>query len=284
MYKTQLCLGTMSKEALPIEEQILIFKQCGFDAFFTQWDENILKYKAIADANSMIYQSVHAPFLNADKMWKGGDEAAEALAELMRCSDDCAQAGVPIMIVHPYIGFDNLCEVSSIGIENFGKVVERAALKNVCIAFENVEGEEYLAALMEAFAEYQNVGFCWDSGHEICYNKSQDMLSKYGDRLIATHLNDNLGISRFDGSIYWTDDLHLLPFDGVRNWAEAAQRLNRHSYNGILTFELTRFSKPGRYDNDKYIAMDFERYVAECYNRACRFAYMKNSDLTLSKR
>ena len=45
--------------------------------------------------------------------------------------------------------------------------------------------------------------------------KGKDMLELYGDRLIATHINDNLGVSNSDGKIFRTDDLHLLPFDGI---------------------------------------------------------------------
>ena len=80
--------------------------------------------------------------------------------------------------------------------------------RGVKVAFENTEGEEYLEALMDNFKDDDTVGFCWDTGHEMCYNHSQDMLAKYGDRLIATHINDNLGISDYDGKITWLDDLH----------------------------------------------------------------------------
>jgi sugar phosphate isomerase/epimerase len=102
------------------------------------------------------------------------------------------------------------------------------------------------------------------------------MLKLYGDRLIATHINDNLGVSRYDGKIFWTDDLHLLPFDGIRDWAKTAKTLNNCNFNGILTFELTKHSKPNRFDNNKYASMSNEQYLAEAYARACRFAYMKN--------
>ncbi len=102
------------------------------------------------------------------------------------------------------------------------------------------------------------------------------MLDKYGDRLIATRLNDNLGVSDFDGKVTWTDDLHLLPFDGIIDWREAADKLKRCGYDGILTFELLKYGKPGRHENDLYSKMSVEEYIAQCYIRACRFAHMKN--------
>jgi len=116
------------------------------------------------------------------------------------------------------------------------------------------------------------VGFCWDSGHELCYNHSQDLLRQLGDRLLVTHLNDNLGISRFDGKTYWTDDLHLLPYDGIADWDNNIARLRASRKLDVLNFELSITSKPGRRDNDLYGQMPLERYYTEAYKRACRIA------------
>lgn len=71
------------------------------------------------------------------------------------------------MIVHTYIGFDSEDIPTKEGIDNFSRVVEEADKLNVKIAFENTEGEEYLKAVMDAFSHCDNVGFCWDSGHEM---------------------------------------------------------------------------------------------------------------------
>jgi hypothetical protein len=95
-------------------------------------------------------------------------------------------------------------------------------------------------------------------------------------QFIATHINDNLGVTNPSGDIFWTDDLHLLPFDGIQDWAGVAHRLDRCGYDGILTFELTRQSKPGRTENDPYMAMEIEAYLKECYARACKLAGMRN--------
>ena len=94
-----------------------------------------------------------------------------------------------------------------------------------------------------------------------------------GDRLMMTHLNDNLGISRFDGTTYWTDDLHLLPFDGIADWSENVQRLKHAAPQEYLNFELTTASKPDRHENDVYAALPPEVYLAEAYKRACRIAW-----------
>ena len=277
MFGTKLCLGINKQFGISGEDQIRLFYKTGFEAFFTGWDSDLPRYRQVADELGMIYQSVHAPFGKAAKIWRGGDEAKAATTELLKCVSDCAAVKVPILIVHPYIGFEDKADPTESGVENFRMVVEAARTQNVKIAFENVEGQEYLDALMQAFDSYENVGFCWDSGHELCYNKGKDMLALYGHKLIATHINDNLGVSDYGGRIFWTDDLHLLPFDGVHDWRSVAKRLNDCGYEDILTFELTTVSKPNRHENDKYAKMPLEEYIAECYIRACRLAYMRKN-------
>ncbi len=282
MQQTKLCLGTLSNVELSDEEQIVLFHEMGFDGFFINWtkETDVKKIRAVADACGMLFPFIHAPFFKvADALWEGGEAAEEAVNTLLACVKDCADNDVPVMVCHAFIGFAREdIHPNQLGVENFQKVVEAAKSLGVKVAFENTEGEEYLAVLMDAFKEYDNVGFCWDTGHEIIYNHSKDMMALYGDRVLCTHLNDNLGISDFDGKIFWTDDLHLLPFDGVADWQDIVHRLNRHGFDGILTFELNKHSKPNRHENDVYTKMTMEEYVCEVFKRACRVAMMKRRD------
>lgn len=279
MYKVKLCLGTSEQFGIGLEEQIKLFKETVFDAFFLNWnkDSDVKKIKEYSDSLGMIFQSIHAPFTKSADMWTVGEKAEEAIEELCECLRDCAENDVPIMVCHTFIGFDEH-NPNQIGIENYRKVVELAKKLNVKIAFENTEGEEYLNAVMHAFEDYDNVGFCWDTGHELCYNHSKDMTELYGDKLLCTHLNDNLGIKDFNGKITYIDDLHLLPFDGIGDWQGIAKRLNKYNYNDILTFELNTISKPDRHENDSYGRMDITDYICEAYKRACRVAALKIND------
>ena len=276
MYRTKLCLGIEVAAELSYEDRVALFKKIGFDAFFAEWkkDFDFEGLKAIADKEGMIIQSIHAPFHKMASMWEKDEKTEEALKELLDCVDACGKLGTDIMIVHAIIGFDKHTP-NAFGIENYRKVVDYAREKKVRIAFENTEGEEYLAALMDAFKDYENVGFCWDTGHEMCYNHSKDMTALYGDKLIAMHLNDNLGIWDYEGKIKGWDDLHLLPFDGIADWNDIVDRLNRCGFDGILTFEMNRVSKPGRRENDAYAKMDLDEYLAHVYMRACRVAQLK---------
>lgn len=275
MYKTKLCMSTSKAFGVDIEAQIRMLRAAGFEGFFTSYDDDIKKCRELADELGMEYQSVHAPFKNVAKIWEGGEEANRAVEELIECVRSCAEGGVPIMVSHVYIGFTPSKGPTKEGIEGFRCVVEEAKRLGVKVAFENTEGEEYLFAVMDAFKDYDNVGFCWDTGHQMCYNVNTDMIELYGDRLICTHLNDNLGVKDFSGNITYHDDLHLLPFDGIGDWKDITSKLNKCGYEGILTFELKKQNSKNRFDNEKYNAMSLEQYIAECYACACRVGALK---------
>lgn len=262
-------------DEMPVEEQIRLFAKVGFEGFFTGWQQGapVKRWRKAADECGILYQSVHGPFHGCAALWKEDGEAADAFVkELTDCLHDCADNGIPLMISHVFIGFDTGMTPTAIGVERFGKVIREAERCGVKIAFENTEGEEFLAAILNAFGGSDAVGFCWDTGHEMCYNGGKDMTALYGKYLLGTHLNDNLGVRRFDGTITWHDDLHLLPFDGIGDWAGIARRLKQWDFTDVLTFELNRDSKPDRHENDAYKRMSMEEYVTNAYMRACRVA------------
>ena len=277
MYRHLMAMGTSEAFGVPIDEQIRLLKKTGFEGFFTLWKPEypINEWAALARELGMIYQSVHAPFGGVADLWRSDKEKAEmAEKELIDCIHSCSENGIGLMISHCYIGFDGIVDITEEGLARYGRIIDEAERCGVNIAFENTEGEEYLFALLESFGDRKNIGFCLDTGHEMCYNYGKNLLELFGDKLIATHINDNLGIKDYNGKIFWHDDLHLLPFDGIRDWKETAERFRSCNYKGILTFELCKSSKPDRHENDKYDRMSLPEYFAECYARACRFAAM----------
>ena len=279
MWKQKLGISVYNNYKIPTTDIVRLVKQIGFDAISPEWDndEKLNAIVKVAKEEKMDIQSLHAPYGGAADMWKEcEDVSAKALNELFIPLEACKKYSIPIMVVHTWIGFDNIPAPTKEGLDNFTKLVNKAKEYGVKIAFENTEGLDHLEALMEHFKDNDTVGFCWDSGHEMCYNHSQDLLTKFGNRLIMTHLNDNLGISRFDGTIYWTDDLHILPFDGVANWDYNVERLKKSNRLEILNFELNIRPKPNRYENALYEKMTYEEYFTEAYKRACKIAYKLN--------
>lgn len=276
MWKQKTGISVSNSYGVPVPELVRLVGRTGFDAVSPEWEENddFAETAEAARESGLAIQSLHGPFDVAAKMWSADtDDSEEAMRKLLLSLETCKQYSIPVMVVHVWMGFDNIPAPNSEGFENFGKLVKKAEEYGVKIAFENTEGDELLFALMEHFDGNGNIGFCWDSGHEMCYNHSMDLLARFGDRLIMTHLNDNLGISRFDGKTYWTDDLHLLPFDGIADWDYNVARMKKAKKQEYINFELNIRSKPNRHENDAYGEMPIERYFTEAYNRACRIAY-----------
>ena len=281
MWNQPCCFGLLgsygsAEKPFPLtpEEEISLVADAGFEGFFTGWSgsERLGLYRRLANERGLLYQSVHAPFTKIRALWHSGAEEAEAaLGEQMKCLEDCAAVSVPIMVAHVFIGFEDHAP-NERGIAYFDRLAKRARELGVRLALENTEGEEYLEAVMRALAPAypDTVGFCWDTGHEMCYNRGADMPGRFPGKLIATHINDNLGVRDLSGGITWHDDLHLLPFDGVGDWEDVARRLA--DFDGPLTFELTTRSKPGRHDNDLYAKLSPAEFVAQAYQRACRVA------------
>ncbi len=275
MYKQKLCLALNPAYGIPYEEQIRLFKASGFEGCALDLSDrkaNATKLAATCKEENMIISYLHAPFNKSDDMWMNGEIGDIALAELLDHLEICSRLEIPSMVAHTFIGFDSDNIPTEIGIERYGALAIRAKELGVTLALENTEGEEYLAALMEGLKNIDSVGFCWDTGHELCYNRGKNLIALYGDRLAVTHLNDNLGIRDFDGKITYIDDLHLLPFDGITDWNSVAERLVGCRFDKPLSFELTTHSKPGRHENDKYAAMPIECFISEAYARACRVA------------
>ena len=81
MYQAALCLGLSSTFGLPEPEQIRVFRQIGFEGFFTDWapGKDLSALRAVGDECGMIFQSVHAPFTKMADMW-GKDEAKARIA------------------------------------------------------------------------------------------------------------------------------------------------------------------------------------------------------------
>ena len=265
----ELCINTGIGYDLDTAKMLSLIKKAGFDGFFTSWHEGKTKETAeLADKNGLLYQSVHAPFHETDALWEPGDKGEYVKEKLIRCVNECKDAGVPLIIFHAIIGMDRHTP-TELGLQRFCRVVKRAEKIGINMAFENTEGMEYLSAVMDRFRS-QYVGFCWDTGHELCYNHGTDMTAKYGDRLTCTHLNDNFGM-RDKNDMTWLDDAHLMPFDGMTDWKSVADRLKAHNYKGELTFELTRNSKPGKTTHDIYAHLDEFAFLSLAHEKAVKF-------------
>lgn len=270
-----LCLALGMQLDVPVADQPELLKNAGFDRFAfdrekrgtSELTELLMKK---AEILNLACEYIHAPFYGMDDIWhdESGELAEIMLRDLYATIDDCNNHSVKYAVFHAIIGMDN-CTPTQLGLERLDDVVDYAVKKNVSLAFENTEGEMYLEAVMNRYKDVSNVGFCFDSGHELCYNYGKDILSKYCDRLFVTHLNDNRGMTGSELTFY--DDSHLLPFDGIADWDGIAKRINNGNYSGTLSFEVISKGRPTRTDNDIYKGLTAQEYVDKAYSKAVEF-------------
>ena len=268
----KLAINVPASQPISQADAVLCAKRAGFDGVFIDWayySDKIVDFIAAVKKENMILQSIHAPFTRISRLWERDELTEVVLQEQIACLKVCAKHGAPVMVIHPYIGFKNHCPDDE-GLEYFGKIVKEAEHLGVKLAFENVEGEEYLTAIMNEFGSSPAVGFCWDTGHEQCYNRGKDMMALYGDKLFGTHFNDNIGVT--GENITYLDDLHLMPFDGIVDWQGVMDRIRRHNYTDILTFELTIKNKPGKNTHDEYAKLSPDDFYKLAYERAVKVA------------
>lgn len=249
-------------------EQLKIIRETGFDAFFTGWSKKdrsaVIRYAEAAAQVGLFYETVHAPFGRMNSMWVDGLEGDDWRDMLIECADDTAAAGVGIMVTHVTVA-STAPPPSETGYRRFLELAEHAAKIGVKIALENLEIPEHLACLFERLGRMDNIGFCWDTGHNLCYTPEIDMMELYGDRLICLHINDNNGIST-PRVITWHDDSHFLPFDGKVDWEGVALRLNKTGWDGILTQEVNR-GKEGCEKLSAYSEMSYREFLAKSLRR-----------------
>ena len=272
---TKLVLGTgLGFAEVPVAEQIKKIKKAGWDGVFVGlWKEGLsmAEFAETAKAEGLFIQSVHAPFNKAAVLWDEGDEGDREVERQLRVLRETKAIGVDLVIMHAIIGMAKKYP-TALGVARYRRIAEAARALGIRIAIENTEGEPYLEALMEGLRDCENVGFCIDTGHEMCYNGCRDLITKYGDRLIATHLNDNMG--QTGEELTWYDDSHLLPFDGKADWDGIAKRLKNTGFRGPLTFELTSKNTPERHVSDIYADLDFDGFAALALERAKKFREM----------
>lgn len=140
---------------------------------------------------------------------------------LLQCVDDCNEYEIPTMIVHIISG-ENPPIANMIGINRIRQITERAEQQGVNVALENLRNIENLGYVFDHINS-SRLGFCFDSRHQNYRSKNTDLLTMYGDKLMALHLHDN------DESA----DQHRMPFDGNINWDVVMKKLTDEALAAI---------------------------------------------------
>lgn len=210
-------------------ERMRAIKAAGFDGVILLWadyfDPDYQMFPEYARRVGLFVENAHAPYKYANAIWEDGPAGDEYAAHIVRCVNECAQNGVPTLVVHPINGHLPLPEGGS-GIERFKSILDAAEACGVEVAMENQGNPEYIDHVFRNIRS-DRLRFCFDSGHERFYSPERDLLAEYGSRLAALHLHDN------DGA----DDAHMLPFTGIVDWTRVKRRLTECDYQGAIALE-----------------------------------------------
>ncbi len=265
-----------------LEETLKLVKDFGFDATDiglggTNPERNIIyrenfldeakKVREYADSIGLLVDQSHARFDFTRT------SVEEYKSDMLKTVEASAVLGVRNIVIHAdtyyeKCGIQDAKAVCDIIYDIHAPMVELAKKRGVNIACENLFDDyrapnnlhcrfcsrfDELMMMVERFNS-DNVGVCWDFGHGRCSfgdDFSLGYLEKVGDRLIATHVHDNV----------YGKDIHSLPYLGGTDWTKALDILKRIKYKGAFTFELVYghipealiedfgrlFAKTGRY-------------------------------------
>ena len=210
-------------------------KEAGFSGVLLLWadyfDKDYTRFPDYARNARLHVENAHAPYMNANDLWKDTINGQDACKQLISCVEGCAAHGIPTLVMHPENkNGTEIVELPvdfTVGIERMKRIVDTAERLNINVAVENMSRREYLDRIFQSI-QADRLGFCFDSGHCNLFTPEHDLLMEYGHKLIALHLHDN------DGA----DDWHSLPFSGNIRWDEIASKLRAVSYSGAIALEI----------------------------------------------
>ena len=267
--KTKLCMSLSPTFNLTELEQIQKFNEHGIDGFFALYkdDRQIFDIAEFAEKKGSFFQSVHAKHHPMREMWFGGEHLESMMIDLKNTIICTSRAGIDRVIMHVYTGFYG-DKPTTEGVKRVGELLEVAEKHNIKLCFENLEGSEFLDAVLGEYSWCDNARFCYDTGHENCY-ATHWVVDKYKDKITALHINDNMGVRGKD--LNGADDLHLLPFDGNVDFNRVVSLIKNANMQHELTFEF-KFSKDPL--SDKYKNMNFDEYLTLAKERMQKLAKM----------
>lgn len=194
------------------------------------------KYNLKLSSLHMVYNSNTLPYL-----WKRGLKGWKIKRGLIKDVKIAHKYGFTCVVVH-LIG-----EFSAVGKKRLLNVLKVCEKLNVPLAIENINHQKIFLDTLNNIS-HSHLKVCYDSGHNNIFDKDFDYISKFGDKIIALHLHDNMSVN----------DDHTLNVFGNTNWENLAKKLATLP-NLNLDYELAMLVK-GDYNA--------QQCLAECYKQA----------------
>lgn len=256
------CFGYGPGFDVPFEERYRLIKNAGFDCVMLWWSDRFgrgagyQKDVQLARDAGLYIENIHAPVHEQNGLSMDNSEGESVFQCYLQCVKDCFDYEIPTMVIHLP---NDKYPINSLGKERLMRIIGEAETYHIRIAFENLDNIQNLALTLNSFPS-KNVGFCYDSCHHVNYSYADDLLERYGSRLLALHLQDNGG----------KHNQHQLPFDGNIDWTTVMQKISLTGYKGATTLE------PMNWD---YENLSIQQFLDCAYQRAKQLDDMRNSGL-----
>ena len=213
------------------EQRVKLISESGFDCVITSQDERFEKQNGdinfqvnLFKENGLNLSSLHNQYITSElpNFWLENEIGEKLEKNLIKDLETAKQYGFKCVVVH-MIGTYN-----KVGEERLKRVLKKCEELNVPIAIENIDHQHPFIDIFENFSS-PYLKFCYDSGHNNCFDKEFNYLEKYGDKLICLHLHDNDG----------TADQHTLARFGTIDWETLAKRLAKLDLTNVsLDYEM----------------------------------------------
>ena len=223
------CIGDGFDEVRTLE----LAHQTGFEVFTGSKRpvEMMARIKEKAVELGMEFPFLHSPYSGINNLWLEGDDYRTIFEGIIESVDIAATFEIGAVVTHVSSGWQ-APPVNDLGLSRFDALVEYANKKDITLAFENLRMVGNLAYLIDRYEHCDNVRFCFDCGHEHCYTKTVPWIDIFTNKIIATHIHDNM--SRPFGDKSTDPDSHWLPFDGTYNYHEMMLSLISMDMRGRL--------------------------------------------------
>ena len=209
---------------------------------------------------------------NSNNLWAKGESNNNLIANLKEQIKIAGKYNVPVAVLHATQGSADQLALppNKFGLKSILEVVNFAKEHNVKIALENLDklSFKHFKYVMRNIRN-ENLGFCYDAGHHQLYIPKVDLLKRYGNKILAIHLHDNL--MDWSYGYDWTRDLHRLPFDGKIDYNKVMTKLSATNYEDVIMLEVHKEScgEPRIYNK----LSDIE-FLVEAKKRAQKLAEM----------
>ncbi len=249
---------------IPSISRYKLIKEVGFDGVLLWWSNGFgrdryewneyRKAPHIAREAGLYIENIHAPVETQNDLSSDNLDGESLFSQYLDCITDCSVNEIPTMVVHLP---NDKYPLGQIGLNRVKRLVEKAERHNVNIALENLNNLENVKNALQQ-VESNRLGFCYDCAHHFRRAPDEDLLSMYGNRLMAIHLHDNNGAHAEHG----------LPFDGTLEWKQIMKDLDRVKYKGAIAIEAM---------NWEYENLTVRNFLEIAYERALILKEMKKS-------